>query len=81
MIKEKYKFIERSTNKFLQIAKDFIEVCPKCKSKEIYNRTRKTPKYRCQNCGDEFDDPKAMIVNKTTKQKNDYGKQYYNSDE
>ena len=81
MIKEKDKFVERSTNKFLQIAKDFIEVCPKCKSKDIFIRNRKTPKYRCQNCGNEFDDPKALIVNQTTKQKNDYGKQYYNPDE
>jgi transposase-like protein len=62
------------------MAKDFIEVCPKCKSTKILIRNRKTPKYRCPNCGTEFDDPKAMIVNKTTKQKNEYGKQYDNPD-
>ena len=80
MTKEKDKFDERSHNKYRQIAKDFIAVCPKCESSKIYIRKRKIPKYVCMKCGNEFDDPKAKIVDKTQKQKDDYGKQYSNPD-
>ena len=62
MIKEEDTFVERSHNKFYQMAKDFIEVCPKCKSKNIFVRRRKIPKYMCQNCGNEFDDSKTKII-------------------
>jgi transposase-like protein len=81
LIKEEDKFIERSHNKFFQMGKDFFKVCPKCKSKNILVRRRKTPKYVCQNCGNEFDDPKTKIVYKTRKQKYDFGRQYSNPDE
>ncbi len=81
MIKEKDESVERSHNKFFQMGKDFIEVCPKCKSKNISVRKRKTPKYNCQDCGNEFADPKAKIVHKTHKQRNDFGRQYSNPDE
>ena len=33
MIKKEDEFAERSHNKFFQMGKDFIEVCPECKSK------------------------------------------------
>ena len=81
MIKEEDKFIEQSGNKFIQIAQDFSKICPKCKSKKILVRRRKTPKYACQKCGNEFDDPKDEIVYKTQKQKDDFGRQYPNPDE
>jgi len=81
LIKEKDESVERSHNKFRQIAKDFIAVCPKCESNKITIRKRKTPKYRCHDCGNEFDDPKAKIVYTTQKQRKDYGKQYSNPDE
>jgi transposase-like protein len=81
LIKEEDEIIERSHNKFRQIAKDFIEVCPKCESNKITNRKRKIPKYRCDECGNEFDDPKAKIVYTTSKQRNDFGRQYSNPDE
>jgi transposase-like protein len=81
LIEEENKIVERSHNKFLQIARDFVKVCPKCESNKISIRNRKTPKYRCQDCDNEFDDPKAKIVHKTFKQRRDYGRQYSNPDE
>ena len=75
------RFVERSNNKFLQIVRDFDRVCPECKSNIISTRNRKTPKYRCQNCKNEFDDPNAKIVHKTCKQHRDYGRQYSNPDQ
>ena len=81
MIKEINKFIGQSDNRFLQIARDFVEVCPNCKSFHIHIRNRKTPKYNCQNCGNKFDDPKAKIVYKTQKQRKEYGRQYQNPDQ
>lgn len=80
MTKEEYKVVERSHNKFIQRAKEFIAVCPKCDSTKITVRKRKTPKYRCHDCGNEFDDPNAKIVHITQKQKDDFGKQYTNPD-
>lgn len=81
MIRDEDEFVEQSHNTFRQIAKDFIAVCPKCEHIKITIRKRKTPKYRCHDCGNEFDDPKARIVNKTQKQKDDFGRQYSNPDE
>ena len=81
MIKEKNEFVERSHNRFLQIAWDFIEVCPKCKSIHISVRSRKKPKYRCQDCNNEFDDPKAEIAYQTPNQKRVCDMQYSNPDE
>ena len=81
MIKEEDKFVELSHNKFIQMAKDFIAVCPQCKSTKITIRKRKTPKYRCHDCGNEFDNPKAKIVYKTQKEKSDFRRQYSNPDE
>ena len=81
MITEEVKFVEQSHNKFIQIVKDFSQVCPKCKSKNITVRRRKIPRYVCQNCGNEFDDPKAKIVYKTPKQQREFGIQYSNPDE
>jgi transposase-like protein len=81
LIKEEDEVDERSHNKFRQIAKDFITMCPKCESIKITIRKRKTPKYRCHDCGNEFDDPKAKIVYTTSKQKDDFGRQYSNPDE
>jgi len=75
----KNRFIGQSDNKFLQIARDFVEVCPKCKSINISVRQRKIPKYRCKDCKNEFDDPKAKIVYTTHKQRYDFGRQYSNS--
>ena len=80
MIKEENEFVERSHNIFLQMAKDFVEVCPRCKSIHISIRKRKTPKYRCQDCKNEFDDPKAMIVHQTPKQKREFDMHYSNPD-
>ena len=62
------------------MSKDFLEVCPRCESKNISVRARKTPKYRCQDCKNEFDDPKAKIVYVTQKQRKEIGKQYSNPD-
>jgi len=81
LTKEEDEFAERFHDKYRQIAKDFIAVCPKCESIKIYIRKRKTPKYVCMKCGNEFDDPKAKIANKTKKQKEDFGKKYSNPDE
>jgi len=41
------------------------EVCPKCSSKGFYERSTKTPTYRCQNpdCTHEFDEPKLIAEN------------------
>ena len=80
MRKKKNRFIEQSDNKFLQITRDFVEVCSKCESIKISVRKRKTPKYRCKDCDNEFDDPKVEIVHKTIKQQRDYGIQYSNPD-
>jgi DNA-directed RNA polymerase subunit M/transcription elongation factor TFIIS len=63
------------------MGRDFVEMCPNCNSIHISVRKRKTPKYRCHDCGNAFDDPKAKIVYKTQKQKNDFGRQYSNPDE
>jgi len=80
LIKEEDKFVELSHNKFIQMAKDFIAVCPQCKSTKITIRKRKTPKYRCHDCGNEFHNPKTRIVYTSQKQKDDFGKQYSNPD-
>ena len=61
--------------------KDFLEVCPKCKSKIITIRRRKIPKYRCHVCKNEFDNPKTILAHTTQKQRNEMGKQYSNPDE
>jgi transposase-like protein len=81
LIKEENEFVERSHNKFHQMAKDFIAVCPKCKSTKITVRKRKSPKYRCHDCGNEFHDPKTRIAYTTQKQKDDFGRRYSNPDE
>jgi ribosomal protein L37AE/L43A len=81
LIKEEDKFVERSHNKFIQMAKDFSKVCPECKSKNILVRRRKTPRYVCQNCGNEFHNPKTRIVYTSQKQKDDFGRHYSNPDE
>ena len=65
LIKEKKEGVGRSDNIFLQIGRDFVEVCPKCKCIKISVRKRKIPKYKCHDCGNEFDNPKALIVHKT----------------
>ena len=80
MIKED-RFVERSHNKFFQMGKDFVEVCPKCKSKDISIRQRRTPKYYCKACKNEFDDPKTMLPYTTRKQQKEIGKKYSNPDE
>jgi transposase-like protein len=81
LTKEKDECVEQSHNTFRQIAKDFIAVCPKCESMKITIRKRKTPKYRCHDCSNEFDDPKAKIVHTTRKQKYDFGRHYNNPDD
>jgi transposase-like protein len=81
LIKEKNEVVGRSHNKYLQMGRDFIEVCPNCKSYQIDIRRRKTPKYKCKICGNVFDDPKTKIAYKTQKQKDDFGRQYSNPDE
>jgi transposase-like protein len=78
--RKKSRFIEPSNNIFLQIARDFDEVCPKCDGIHIFVRQRKIPKYRCQDCANEFDDPKAEIVYITQKQRREIGRQYDNPD-
>jgi transposase-like protein len=81
LIETENKFIERSYNIFLQTARDFVKVCPKCKSIHISIRNRKKPKYKCVYCGNEFDDPNAMILHKTLKQQRDFARRYSNPDE
>ena len=81
MIKGKREVVGRSHNKFLQTARDFVKVCPKCVSIKISIRKRKIPKYKCQDCGNEFDDPKAEIGYITQKQIKDFGRQFHNPDE
>ncbi len=80
MITEENKFFGQNHNSFLQATQDFIEVCPKCKRTNISSRQRKTPKYHCQDCKNEFDNPKAKIVYITQKQRKEFGKQYSNPD-
>ena len=81
MIREKNEFVEQSHNKFLQMAKDFIEVCPKCKMLILLLEKERHQNIDVTDCGNEFDDPKAKIVYTTQKQKNDFGRQYSNPDE
>ncbi len=57
------------------ITQNFDRVCPKCKSINVFARTRKKPKYKCKNCDCEFDDPHAK--NETVKLKNDYSQYSY----
>ena len=80
MRKKISRFVVPSNNTFLQIERDFLEVCPKCSSFNIYVRRRVIPKYRCQDCKNEFDDPKAEIIHKTIKQQREIGRQYVNPD-
>jgi ribosomal protein L37AE/L43A len=81
LITEVNEFVERNHNSFLQTTQDFFAVCPECKRKNISSRQRKTPKYRCQDCKNEFDNPKAEIVYITQKQRKEFGKQYSNPDQ
>jgi transposase-like protein len=74
------RFTEPSNNIFLQIGRDFVEVCPKCGSFNISVRRRNIPKYHCQDCKNEFDNPKAKITHITTKQQIEIGMQYQNPD-
>jgi len=80
LIKED-EIVERHHNRFLKTTQDFFAVCPKCESIRISSRQRKTPKYKCRNCGNEFDDPKAKMPYKTQKEKSDFRRQYSNPDE
>jgi len=80
LLRKKHEF-EPSLNKYLQITRDFVKVCPKCNSIHITTRTRKKPKYKCQHCDNEFDNPKAEIEHITLKQQGDYTRQYPNPDE
>lgn len=80
MRRKKSRFIEPSNNIFLQIARDFVEVCPKCDGIHISVRRRKIPKYRCQDCANEFDNPKAEFAYITQKQKEEIGIQHPNPD-
>lgn len=80
MRKKINRFFEQSNNIFLQIARDFVEICPECKSNKISVRRRNIPKYHCQDCKNEFDNPKAEIVHKTIKQQREIGRQYSNPD-
>ena len=75
MIETENKFVEQSRNIFLQTARDFIKVCPECKSINISTRNRKTPKYKCRLCDNEFDNPKAKIVHTSLTQRRNYGRQ------
>jgi transposase-like protein len=75
------RFFEQSDNIFLQMGRDFVEMCPKCTCIKISVRKRKKPKYKCHDCGYEFDNPKALIAPKTQKQKKEIGKQYSNPDQ
>lgn len=61
------------------ITQDFDRVCPKCKSINVFARTRKKPKYKCKKCDCEFDN--AHAKNETPKLKNDYSRQYSYLDE
>ena len=65
---------------FFRWVRIFFKVCPTCKNKNITVRKRKTPKYRCAGCHNEFDNPKAEIVYITQKQRKEIGKQYSNPD-
>lgn len=80
-MKEENIFGELSRNKLFQITKDFNRVCPKCGSIRVTVRTRKKPKYKCNHCDNEFDDPKAKNEYKTFKQIRNYDKQYSYLDE
>ncbi len=40
------------------------EKCPSCGSQSIYERSRKTPAFRCQNCSEEFDNPETEVEQK-----------------
>ena len=46
------------------MARDFFEVCPNCSSINISVRQRKTPKYHCRNCRNEFDILKLKLFKK-----------------
>ena len=80
MIKGTKEGVGRSDNIFLQTARDFIEVCPNCESIHISVRQRKIPKYYCQICKTEFDNPKAEIVHITQKQRREIDIQHPNPD-
>lgn len=36
------------------------EGCPNCMKKDYYKRKTKDPTYRCNSCGEEFDEPKEI---------------------
>jgi transposase-like protein len=74
------RFTEPSDNRFLQTVRDFDEVCPNCIGRNISVRLRKIPKYHCQDCKNDFDNPKAEIVYITHKQRYDFGRLYSNPD-
>ena len=80
MRRKKSRFFKPSNNIFLQIARDFDEVCPNCESIHISVRRRKIPKYYCQICKNEFDDPKAEFAYITQKQRGEIGIQHPNPD-
>ena len=42
-------------------ATEKTEKCPHCESKSIYERSRKTPAFRCQNCQEEFEEPETEV--------------------
>ena len=80
-MKEKNKLVEHVHKNFLQTVRDFVKVCPRCQSINIYTRTRKKPKYKCLHCNNEFDNPDAQIVHKTIKEHKDYVLQYSEPDD
>ena len=65
----------------LQTTRNFEKVCPKCESISVSTRTRKKPKYKCNHCDFEFDDPKVLINYKMFNHKRNYGRNYSFFDE
>ena len=56
---EQQEFIDHVKNNF-----DYIPapLCPKCNSRYPSERTRKKPRYLCQECRLEFDEPKYKTI-------------------
>ena len=81
MITEENKVVKYTHKGLLHKSRDFAKVCQKCKSVNIYTRTRRKPKYKCLYCKNEFDSPNAKLTHKTLKEQKEIVIQYSEPDE
>jgi len=63
--KNRSEFLSLMREALKNITIYYWDACPVCKSRSVYIRKTKKPKYRCSRCGYEFDTPLKTIKEST----------------